>query len=95
MTSRVGSVLELFLADDARDHGAGMQPDAHAEIWAAAPPAFGDEVAHLERGQHHVVGMRRVRHGKTPDRHVGIPDGLDPFHAVPGDDDVEGVETII
>jgi len=39
-----------------RDDRAGMHADAHAQVGAAAPPAFGDEVAHLKRGLHDILG---------------------------------------
>ena len=89
------SYWNFFVADDARDDGARMHADAHAQVGAAAPPAFRDEVAHLERGLHDILGMRRVRHREAADGHVGVPDGLDLLHAALGDDDIEGVEAIV
>ncbi len=76
-----------------------MHTDADLEVREAFRGlqrfAFGDEVAHLQRGVDHIGGVRGVGRGQATSGHVGIADGLDLLDAVLRHDVVESTEALV
>ena len=88
-------VDQATLADDPRDHAAGVQPDADMPLHGSVPVAFIDASGEGECAIDSSGRRGGVCFGHSRDRHIGVADCFDFLQTVMVDDIIEFLENLV